>query len=380
MELSDLRKEIDGIDDALVHLFCQRMDVAARISDYKKEHALPILAPPREREKLLDVAQKAGPEMANYTRVLYSMLFELSRSYQSSRNRLLTPLYRQICDAIEHTSKLFPQSPMVACQGLEGAYSQIACEKIFKDPFILYFKNFEGVFSAIEQGLCQYGILPIENSSAGSVKKVYDLMIRHNFSIVRTFRLKIDHNLLAPRGTTLTDIKEIYSHEQAISQCSEFLQSLQGVTVIPVANTAVASELVSSSGRTDVAAISSRSCAELYGLNCLASSIQDKENNRTRFICISKNLEIYPGSDKTSIMMVLPHKPGSLYKVLARLYTLGINVTKLESRPIPDREFEFMFYFDLETSIYSDEFIQLMCELDELCEEFRYLGSYTEVI
>ena len=120
--------------------------------------------------------------------------------------------------------------------------------------------------------------------------------------------------------------------------------------------------------------------APLYGLQCLAASVQDKGNNRTRFICISKNLEIYPGADKTSIMMVTPHKPGALYKVLARLYTLGINVTKLESRPIPDREFEFMFYFDLETSIYSEEYVQLMCELDELCEEFKYLGSYTEVV
>ena len=108
--------------------------------------------------------------------------------------------------------------------------------------------------------------------------------------------------------------------------------------------------------------------------------MQDKGNNHTRFICISKNLEVYPGADKTSIMMILPHKPGALYKVLARLYTLGINVTKLESRPLPDREFEFMFYFDLETSIYSEEFIQLMCELDDLCEEFKYLGSYTEVV
>ena len=119
---------------------------------------------------------------------------------------------------------------------------------------------------------------------------------------------------------------------------------------------------------------------ELYGLQNLASSIQDKGNNRTRFICISKNLEIYPGADKTSIMMVTPHKPGALYKVLARLYTLGINVTKLESRPIPDREFEFMFYFDLEPSIYSEEYVQRMCELAELCEEFKYLGSYTEVV
>lgn len=380
MDIQDMRKEIDAIDNQLVQLFAQRMDVAAQIANYKKENNLPIFVPAREREKLNDVAEKAGPEMANYTRVLYSMLFELSRSYQSKLNDTISPLYNQITQAINNTPKLLPQAPMVACQGVEGAFSQIACEKIFKNPFIMYFKSFEAVFSAIEQGLCQYGVLPIENSTAGSVKKVYDLMIRHSFSIVRSFRLKIDHNLLALPGSKLENIREVYSHEQAINQCGEFLQKLEGMKVIPVENTAVASEMVAKSGRTDIAAISSRSCAELYGLKVLESSIQDKGNNYTRFICISKNMEIYPGSDKTTIMMVLNHRPGALYRVMARLYALGINVTKLESRPLPDRDFEFMFYFDLDTSIYSEEFVQLMCELDDLCEEFKYLGSYCEVV
>ena len=380
MDIQKLRNEIDTIDDQLVKLFCQRMDISAKVADYKRQHNMPILVPAREREILASVAQKAGDDMGNYARVLYSMLFELSRSYQSKCNMVSSPLHEQIQQAIADTPKLFPQAPMVACQGVEGAYSQIACEKIFKSPFIMYFKNFEGVFNAIEQGLCQYGILPIENSTAGSVNKVYDLMIRHNFSIVRTFRMKVDHNLLVKPGTKLEDIKEIYSHEQAISQCATFLNGLSGIKVIPVENTAVAAQMVSQSRRNDAAALSSRGCAELYGLDCIAASVQDKGNNHTRFICISKSLEIYPGSDKTSIMMVLPHRPGSLYRVLARLYTLGINVTKLESRPIPDREFEFMFYFDLETSIYSEEFVQLMCELDDLCEEFKYLGSYSEVV
>ena len=380
MDLAELRQEIDKIDDSLVSLFGARMDIAAKIAEVKKQTGAPIFVPAREREKLQEVAEKAGPEMANYTRVLYSMLFELSRSYQSKHIGTLSPLYHRITQAIENTPKLFPQAPMVACQGVEGAYSQIACEKIFKNPFIFYFKTFEAVFDAIEQGMCPYGILPIENSTAGSVNKVYDLMIQHNFSIVRTFRLKVDHNLLVNPGTRLEDIKEIYSHEQAISQCGDFLQGLPGVNIIPVGNTALASEMVSKSGRKDVAALSSRACAELYGLECLASNVQDKGNNRTRFNCNSKNLEIYPGADKTSIMMILNHKPGALYKVLARLYTLGINVTKLESRPIPDREFEFMFYFDLESSIYSEEYIQLMCELDELCVEFIYLGCYSEVV
>ena len=378
MEINELRSQIDSIDDELVKLFCRRMQVAEQIAEYKRQNNLPILVPAREREKLQDISSKAGNDMANYTRVLYSMIFELSRGYQSKCNMVTSELHGQIANSIENTPKLFPQTPMVACQGVEGAYSQIACEKIFKSPMIMYFKNFEGVFNAIEQGLCQYGILPIENSTAGSVNKVYDLMISHNFSIVRTFRLKVDHNLLAKPGTKIEDIQVVYSHEQAINQCAGFLSGLKGVKVVPVENTAVAAQMASAED--GAAALSSRSCAELYGLVNLAASVQDKGNNHTRFICISKNLEIYPGADKTSIMMVLPHRPGSLYRIMARLFTLGINVTKLESRPIPDREFEFMFYFDLETSIYSEEFIQLMCELDELCEEFKYLGSYCEVV
>ena len=380
MDLKELRGQIDEIDDQLVKLFCQRMDIAAQVAQYKKEQGLPILMPAREREKLQEVSQTAGPEMSGYTRTLYTMLFELSRSYQSKLFGGSQALYNSITKAIDSTPKLFPQSAMVACQGVEGAYSQLACEKIFANPMIMYFKTFDGVFQAIDQGLCQYGILPIENSTAGSVTKVYDLMIQHNFYIARTFRLKVDHNLLANPGAKLEDIQEVYSHEQAINQCSAFLHSLKGVNVVPVANTAVAAEMVAASGRKDVAALSSRSCMELYNLKNLAASVQDKGNNRTRFICISKNMEIYPGSDKTSIMMVLSHKPGALYKVLARIYSLGINVTKLESRPIPDREFEFMFYFDLETSVYSDQFAELMCELESLCEEFKYLGSYTEVV
>ena len=196
MDLKEIRKDIDNIDQQLVDLFCQRMALSAQVADYKKENNMPIFVPAREREILQRVAGQAGPEFENYTRVLYSMLFELSRSYQAKRNNEVTPLYNQITEAIENTAKLFPRNPMVACQGVEGAYSQIACEKIFRNPSIMYFRNFEGVFQAIDQGLCQYGILPIENSTAGSVNTVYDLMIEHNFSIVRTFRLKVDHNLL----------------------------------------------------------------------------------------------------------------------------------------------------------------------------------------
>ena len=376
MELKDYRAQIDAVDDEIVRLFQQRMDIAASIAAFKKENGLPILQSAREREKLADVTGKAREDMRSYLRVLYSLLFELSRTYQEKGSR--TPLYEKIESAIENTPRLFPRSATVACQGVEGAYSQLACEKLFVTPSIQYFRNFEGVFSAIEAGFCRYGILPIENSTAGSVNRVYDLMIEHNFSIVRSTRLKIDHCLLAKPDHT--QIREIFSHEQAINQCAGFLKSLGNVKITCCENTAVAAQTVALSDRKDIAALSSRMCAELYGLKVVQSSVQDEGNNHTRFLCISKDTEIYPGADKTSVMMILPHKPGALYKVLARLYALGINLLKLESRPLPDRDFEFMFYLDLETSVYSEEFVQLMCEIGSICEELKYLGSYTEVV
>ena len=381
MELKELRKQMDETDNEIVRLFEERMQIAKQIGDYKKEYNLPVLDAQRESNKLNEVIEKTDDEYKQYISSLYSLLFEMSKTYQYKTSGIRSKLYNEIEQAINSTDKLFPQNATVACQGVRGAYSQVACEKIFKNSNIVFLKNFDGVFSAIEQGLCNYGILPVENSTAGSVKKIYDLMAKYNFKIVRSTRIKIEHNLLAKSGTKLEDIKEIYSHEQAISQCSDFLHTLpKDVKIIPCENTAVAAQMVAESDRTDIAAISSRLCTSYYGLENIVPSIQNKDNNYTRFICISKNLEIYPGSDKTTVMLVLPHRPGSLYKTLARFYALGINLIKLESRPIPEREFEFMFYFDLETSVYSSEFIELMCEIEDMCEEFRYFGSYLEIV
>ena len=378
--LKDLRERIDAVDNDIIRLFQERMKIASSIGEYKKANKLPALDVMREREKLSDLIQKSEDDFKSYTSVLYSLLFELSRSYQ---DRILYPtsdLKDKISYAIDNTRKLFPPCATVACQGVEGAYSQHACEKLFQIPRIMYFNNFASIFASIDKGLCDYGVLPIENSTSGSVKQIYDLMMYYNFNIVRSVRVKVDHNLLAKKGTDIRKVREIFSHEHALAQCTNYINSLGNVKVTVVENTAVAAKMVAESDRDDVAAISSRSCAPLYGLDCLASSVQDKGNNYTRFICISKNLEIYPGADRTSLMMIISHKPGSLYRVLARFYALGINLVKLESRPIPDRDFEFMFYFDLDTPVYSDEFIQLICELDSLCEEFRYLGSYSEMI
>ncbi len=360
--------KVSDIDKELVKL------VDKRIREHEEIRGI------SERERLQSIAENAPEDTRDYIRVLYSLIHELENAYNGKQKRAESRLYDDITTALNDTAKIFPKAATVACQGVEGAYSQIACERMFSTPSIMYFKEFENVFTAVEKGLCQYGVLPIENSTAGSVNKVYDLLVNRDFHIVRSVRIKVNHNLVAKKGTKLSDIKEIYSHEQAINQCAEFLSTLNGVSVMRCANTAEAAKFVAESDRTDIAAISSSACIELYGLDCIKSAIQDSGNNHTRFICISKNLEIYPGSDKTTVKLVLPHRPGSLYKVLARIYALGINLIKLESRPIPESDFEFMFYFDLETSVYSDEFAQLMTELDDVCREFKYLGSYNEIV
>jgi len=220
----------------------------------------------------------------------------------------------------------------------------------------------------------------VENSTAGTVEGVNKLIHQHDFHIVRSVRVKVDHNLLVNKGVKLSEITEIVSHEQAISQCSAFLSTLKGVKVTPVANTAVAARMVAESGRRDMAALSSYSCAELYSLECLEKSVQNVGNNYTRFICVSKNLEIYPGSDKTSVMFVTPNKPGALYKMLSRFYALDINLTSITSAMIPERDFESRFYFDFDTSVYSPEFARLMGSVESMCDEFRYLGSYREIV
>lgn len=288
MDLSELRLEIDKIDDELVRLFVQRMEVSARIADYKKEHGLPIFVPSREQEKLTDVAWKAGPDMANYTRVLYDLLFELSRGYQSQRNATQTAFFSRIRDAIEHTPKLLARDAVVALCAQEGDNGQIVCAKLFADCQTMQFKHSDGVLGAVGSGMCRYGLLALR----GDRKQLYDRLAEQGLSIVRRFRF----------------------------------------------------------------------------------------SEQVQYLCISRKLEIYPGADKLSIRMALSDRPGALYKVLSRLYTLGINVIALESRAMEQQNLKAMFYFDLETSVYSEEFVLLMCELEDLCEDFSYLGSYTEVV
>lgn len=380
MGMEELRCEMDAIDEQLVQLFAKRMDVSARVAEEKRKSGKPITDPERERQLLARVSALAGEGLETQTRVLYQLILSLSRSHQNHCLGYDGTLLEQIRAGLNNTQPMFPERAVVACQGVEGAYSQLACDKLFSAASIMYMNSFEGVFSAVDSGLCRYGVLPLENSTAGSVNQIYDLMQKYKFHIVRSTRVHVSHALLAKAGTHLAQVRDIYSHEQALQQCSAFLQTLPGVRVHVCENTAMAAKAVAESDRTDVAAISSSSCAALYGLDVLETAIANVDNNYTRFICIAKPLEIYPGANRTSLMMVLPHKPGSLHGILSKFYSLGVNLLKLESRPLPGHDFEFMFYFDIEVSVYSEAFENLLSQLQAESEQFQYLGSYTEVV
>ena len=281
--------------------------------------------------------------------------------------------------ALASNSEVFPQTGMVACQGVEGANSQMACDRLLPRGNIVYVKSFEAVVAAVESGLCKFGVLPIENSSNGSVRAVYQLLQEHDLSVVRSTRLCIRHELLALPGTKLEDITEIYSHEQAIGQCSKFLGGLKDVKVIPCGNTAAAAKLVAESGNPHAAAISSHPCAALYGLECVNGSIQDSDNNYTRFICVTKDPVIYAGANKISLIIALDNKPGALYEVLSKLAALDIDMTKLESCPVAGSDFEFVFFLELEASVKDPSVRACLEELERSCAQFHFLGGYAEV-
>ena len=380
MELEAIYQRIEETDQTLNELFVRRMELCADLVREKKARGLVLSEVPREREGRLRFREQAGPRMEEYAGVLYSTLVDVCQSYQTAVIGEESELCGSIRHALDTTEKLFPEKASIVCQGVEGAYSQIAVEKLFREPSISYVKQFEEVFDTIDKGLCRYGVLPLENSTAGSVNKVYDQMMKYNYTIVRSVRVKVSHCLLARPGVRMEEIREIFSHEQAINQCGDFLKQHPEIRVTPCANTAMAAKMVAESGRRDIAALSSHNCAHLYGLQTMANSVQDKGNNYTRFICISKKPEIFPGANHTSIMLTTPHSPGALYRIIARISSLGINLTKLESRPLPDQDFEFMFYFDLDVSVYSPVLLHLIADLENLCETFRYLGSYSEII
>ena len=380
MELNDIRAEIDAIDAELAKLFVRRMKAVDEVAAAKRGTGKAVFDSAREREVLAKAVAAVGPDLENEGRLVFSTLMSVSRARQRAILAQDGGFAKMLAEMTAASPASFPSQATVACPGAEGGYSQQAASAFVRMPTIFYFRDFSAVFEAVEKGMCKYGVLPVENSTVGSVTQVYDLMAKHDFKIVRATKLRIRHVLLAPKGVRLADVREVASHPHALAQCAEFLRKRPDVKAVPASNTAAAAEALAKSGRTDAAVIASRECAALYGLEVLAEDISDTPSNFTRFILISRKGEIYPAANKVSLMMTLPHRPGSLADVLVRFAAFGVNLTKLESRPLTGSDFEFRFVFDFEVSALDGQVTRLLASFagDPAIEHFTFLGAYAE--
>lgn len=375
MELQDIRKEIDRENEGILKLFLERMENSGKVAEYKKSHGLPVLNPEREREILKKVQDESG-DMELYAYQLFRTIMELSRAYQ---NRILetgSEETEKIKASVLPGDSLFPKTGTIAVIGTEGSFSEQAAKRMFPRGSTMFLKSFSGVFDAVESGLCDYGIVPVENSSYGSVREVYKLFQERDLTIMRSIKVNVHHELLAKPGTALKDIKEVISHDQALGQCEEFLKTLPGVKLTKVANTATAAKMVAESERKDVASISSHQAGIVNGLKSIETDIMDSANNYTRFVCISRKPAIYPGSNRISLILQIAHEPGALYNVLSEISALGLNLVKLESVPIVGHDFEFIFYVDIEGSVLDPGVPELLATLQSTCDYFKFLGNY----
>jgi arogenate/prephenate dehydratase len=264
----------------------------------------------------------------------------------------------------------------IAYQGEPGAFSEAASRLVSSDASLIPCKSFEEVFASVEQGPAQYGVLPIENSIGGSIHRNYDLLMENHLPIVGEVEVPVVHHLLALPGASLSAIKRVYSHPQALAQCERFLRTLSGVEIIATYDTAGSAKMVQDGKLTDTAAIASARAGEIFGLAPLASSIQDFSDNITRFIVIGRRPLSNDPPDKTTIVFSLPNEPGSLFKALSAFALRGVTLTKLESRPIPGRPWEYLFYVDLAAARDEMPCQRALGNLAEFAPVLRTLGSY----
>lgn len=288
--------------------------------------------------------------------------------------------YLSELDTIMMAQAEFPTHAKVACQGVEGAYSNQAAEQFFDAPEIQYYGQFDEIFQAVEDGRVDYGVLPIENSTAGSVAQVYDLMRRHNFYIIKDTQVVVRHNLLTAGDTPMEEITDVFSHVQALDQCMKLREANPQITFHEYANTAMAAKFVAEEKNPHYAALASEKCAQLYGMQILQPDVQDVNGNTTRFICISKKPGFCPSANRISLCFTVPHKPGSLYHILHKFALNNLNLCKLESRPYPEKKFEYMFYLDIEGKSTEYQVRWLLNDLNNQLEYFKFLGNYDEKI
>lgn len=372
MDLNELRNQIDNIDSKILELFSERMEVCRSVADYKKEHNLPVMQGGREKQVIDRVRANAPEGLEDGAAMLFQNIMDISKCIQNME--------------IEHDTKLSSPKPFVpenagkiACQGTAGAYSEAACKKLFGSKPAVFYNRFEDVFTAVETGEADFGILPLENSTIGNISETYDLMSRHSFNICSLVRVEITHCLAAVKGASMETIKRVYSKEEALSQCSEFIRK-NGLMRREYANTALSAEYVSEKNDPSIACICSKSCAELYGLEIVSDRIADAYPNYTRFICFSKDYISPEDADTITVCVAIPNTPGSLYRMLTKFYAAGLNLTKIESKNIAGSDFEVMFYLDFRGSCQDPKVVALLHDLENEMSFFRFLGSFKEVM
>ncbi|MCX4257051.1 MAG: chorismate mutase [Oscillospiraceae bacterium] len=372
MDLNELRNQIDSIDSDILELFAKRMEVCRKVAEYKKVNNLPVMQGGREKQIIERVRANSPEDLQDGAAMLFQNIMDISKCLQSAE--------------IERNRGHFSPKPFkpeaaakIACQGTVGAYSEAACKKLFGDKPAVFYHEFEDVFNAVESGEADYGILPLENSTIGTISETYSLMSRHSFNICSLVRVEITHCLAASECATLESVKRVYSKAEALSQCSEYIKT-HGLVRREYANTALSAEYVLEKNDPEAACICSRSCAELYGLKILNDRIADAYPNYTRFICFSKDYVAPKNADTISVCMTVPNTPGSLYRMLTKFSIAGLNLTKIENKNIAGSDFEVLFYLDFKGSCADEKVVSLLHDLENEMTFFRFLGSFKEVL
>lgn len=374
MDLLECRNKLDVIDKQIVKLFEERMDICGKVAETKIASGKAVYDAEREKQKLDAVSAMADSEFNQVAvRELFSQMMSISRKYQYS---ILAEHGRAMKLGFERLDKLPVEGVRVVHQGVEGAYSHAAAIQYFgKDAEIYHVARFEDAMKEVQLGNADYAVMPIENSSAGAVIDMYDLLTRYdNYIVAETF-LPVNHALLGVPGTKLSNVKTVFSHPQALMQCSTFLND-NGLKQISVENTAVAAKRVVEEGDKSQAAIASEIAGQLYGLELLKPSIQNNQGNTTRFVILANRKVYQKDAGKISICFELPHTSGSLYNMLGNFIFNHVNMMMIESRPIPGRNWEYRFFVDIEGNLQDAGVKNALRGIGAEAQNFKILGNY----
>lgn len=378
-ELEMLRSEIDQVDQELAEQFLRRLDIAEKIGAYKRQANLPILDQRRE----LDIIQKICQATQDEGRKLeLAKLFGSILAFSRREQRLKTGDGEPGEGFLRHKAALSQlrqpvDNPRVVYQGEPGAFSEMASMDFFgPDVDCQGLKTFDDVFQAVAEGRADYGVVPIENSSTGGIRQVYELLGEYEHFVVGENTVKVEQCLMAPHGATLDTITHVYSHEQGLFQSDRFLKRYPDWVQVPFGDTAGSGKYVAETGDITKAAICSSRAAELYDLDILVRGVNYNDNNTTRFVIVSPKMELREGADKISAVLSLPHEVGSLNEVLTIFAIHGLNLLKLESRPMPGHSWEYLFFVDFSGSLTAPGMDAAIQELSQVCSQLRILGNF----